>query len=277
MRTTQRIIKYFAIALAVLIIATIFSAIVGGLMIAGAVVFGDDFGWNQNAAWVVDGELETAGIRDLDINVKATTLKIKVANEGEKARVETNNEYVMTGVSNGTLSVVEKSYGIFGWGGKGEVVIYVRKGAKFGNVKIEVGAGVLEIEELEAKELEMNLGAGKTSIEKVRATEKMKIDGGAGLMEIKSGEISNASMSLGAGKAEIRAKLSGDNKIDSGVGKVELSLEGNEEDYKISVDKGIGSVSLNGQSLGDGEVRGDGKTRLEIESGVGAVEIRTER
>jgi hypothetical protein len=51
-------------------------------------------------------------------------------------------------------------------------------------------------------------------------------------------------------------------------------LIGREEDYRLRIDKGIGSVTLDGRSLSDGESVGSGATLIEIDSGVGAVEMK---
>lgn len=58
------------------------------------------------------------------------------------------------------------------------------------------------------------------------------------------------------------------------MGKTELTLIGREEDYRLRIDKGIGSVTLDGRSLSDGESVGSGATLIEIDSGVGAVEMK---
>ncbi len=274
MKGAQRAIKWFALALAVLLIVTIFSGIVGGLSLVGMAVWGDEVQWGGNSEWV-DTSFEGHRVTKLDINVKATAVKVRQATEGEPVRVETNNEYITTWVdSGGTLNVVEKSHGFFGWGGTGDLVIYLRDNVAFDEVEISVGAGTLSIEKLEAKDLKLDLGAGKTMINEVVATRRAEIKNGAGAVEIRGGRLRDLDLDLGAGKTELRARVTGSGKIHAGVGKTELTLLGRSDDYKFVISKGLGSVTLDGLSLGDGQIVGSGETLINLDSGVGAVEMK---
>ncbi len=273
MKGAQKVIKWFALALAALLIVTIFSGIIGGLSFVGMMVWGDEISWNGNSEWV-NTEFSGKEMTRLDVNVKATAVRIRTAKEGEPVRIETNNEYITSWVDGSTLNVVEKSHGFFGWGGTGDLVIYVREDTAFDSVEIEIGAGTLDVERLEARDLKLNLGAGKTAIDELVATRRAEIDGGAGVVEIRGGELHDLDLDLGAGKAELRARVVGNGRVTAGVGKTELTLIGREEDYRLRIDKGIGSVTLDGRSLSDGESVGSGTTLIEIDSGVGAVEMK---
>ena len=275
MRNAQKLIKAFALVLATLIIVGIFTAIIGGVSFLAAVTGAEiGGGVSDSSAWTSES-YESQMVHELEMSVKATSVKFRLVDDGEPVRVETNNEYVTTWIDmdGRRLNVVEKSHGLFGWGGKGEVIVYVRKNVSFEKVKLEVGAGELDIEKLDAWVLDLDLGAGRTEIRALKVSERATIDGGAGYLAIKQAEMQNAHLELGVGKAEIEAKLRGESKIDSGVGKVELKLVGREQDYSVEVDKGLGSIELNGEKLGDGSVWGTGKNRVDIDSGVGAVEI----
>lgn len=276
MRGAQKVIKAFALALAVFLIVSMGVALIGGVSFLIALSGGDDANFGDSGTWVGE-EYEKSTVRKLEMNVKATNVKFRMVDEGDLVRVETNNEYVTTWVDeeSGKLNVVEKSHGIFGWGGVGEVVVYVRDGMRFDEVEVEVGAGTLSIEKLETRKLKLELGAGKTRIENLVVSESAQIDGGAGVLEIRQGKIRNAQIELGAGKADIEAQLAGHSKVDSGVGKLDLNLVGREIDYKLIVDKGLGSIEYNGRKVADGERIGDGDNVVDIDSGVGAVEIRT--
>lgn len=274
MRTAQKLIKFFAIALAIFLIITMFTVLVGGVSFLGVVVGGEDWNWNNSGEWVTD-EFAEQKVTKLSMSVKATNVRIKVTDSGEPVRVETNNEHIETWVDEGAqkLNVVEKSHGFLGLGGVGEVVVYVREGFRLDDVEIGVGAGTLDIEKLETRELDLDLGAGRTRIEELRATDNVSIHGGAGVLEIRQGELRDARIDLGAGKADIRTRLRGHSKVEAGVGRLDLELLGRQSDYRIKIDKGLGSVRLDGQKMEDNAVAGDGNDVVEVESGVGAVEI----
>lgn len=269
MRVIIGVIKAFAITLAAMIILTLFTGLCTGFSVIGW-IFGDNTSSSQN--WTSEDYKEE--VTKLEISVKATSLKFRQSKDEEAVRVETNNEYVSSWTDQNGLHVIEKSHGILGFGGTGEVVIYVRESYVFDEVEISVGAGALEVANLETKSLKLDLGAGKSEIKKLKVYDGAKIDGGAGSLSIDNGEVKNAQISIGAGKADLALKLDGDNKIECGVGKLDLELLWQKDGYKLEIDKGLGSVKVDGQSVTDGERLGDGKVHVEIESGVGAVEIK---
>lgn len=273
MRGAQKVIKWFALALAALLVVTIFSGIVGGLSLVGMAIWGDEVRWGGSSEWT-NTEFGEQKVTQLDLNVKATAVRIRSEKTGEPVRVETNNEYITSWVDGSTLNVVEKSHGFLGWGGTGDLVVYVCEDVEFDEVEIVIGAGTLTVDKLETKDLKLDLGAGKTTISELVATRRAEIESGAGVVEIRGGELKDLELDLGAGKTELRAKVTGGGRVNAGVGKTELTLIGRNDDYRFRVDKGIGSVTLDGRSLSDGESVGNGATLIDIDSGVGAVEIK---
>lgn len=284
MNSAQRVIKYFAIALAAVLVLTIFSGILGAISLAGLFVWGDEVRTSSGEVTEIWSGCEAeqcltetvSNVKNLDINIGATTMRVVEALGNEKVRVETDNEYVRVWQDGDTLRIVEESHGFFGWWGKtDELTLYVAPGMEFEKVEIEAGAGSLVIDKLVAKDLDLELGAGKTVIRSVQAKATARIEGGAGMLEVQGGVLRNADISLGAGKAAVTAQVLGNSKVDSGVGKLELNLVGSEEDYRLTIDKGLGSVTANRASLGDKSVWGTGENMIRIDSGVGAVEIKT--
>lgn len=279
MSGAQRLIKYCAIAFAVFLMFMIGSGILMGVSALGFLIQDGRWYWDSDESnmELIEGitDSQDVRVRALDVNVKATAVRIRTVQSTENVRVETDNEYIDAWVADGELHIVERSHGFFGWGGTGRLIIYVREGTVFDEVKIEAGAGELSIDELATGKLNLNLGAGRVAIDRLLVSERANIEGGAGSIEILEGDVTGLDMELGAGRMSAYLRLNGVNKIDSGVGKLELKLAGGENDYYMTLDKGIGSVTLNGLSLDDGETWGRGSTKLEIDSGVGAVEIRT--
>ena len=91
---------------------------------------------------------------------------------------------------------------------------------------------------------------------------------------INNGSIYNLDMDLGIGKTTITSILTGENEIDTGVGKLELNLIGSQNDYTLDISKGIGSISLDGKDLKDEEKVGTGSSLVKIDGGVGSIEIK---
>lgn len=278
MRLAQQIIKIFALALATIIIISIFGAVIGGVLLVGNLIGdGDSLPWATDQEITVIEEVAPQNIQYLDVNVKASNVRIRRSDDGDDSvRVESNNQYIAVWNDNNKFSIIEKSHGLFGFGSAGDVTIYIRNDIKLDEVVIEIGAGTLSVDQLQAKTLSLNLGAGKVNINSLKVTDHAHIEGGTGKTTINDGELHDAKIELGVGKTDIRARLSGYSLIKTGVGKLDLVLLGNADDYQITIDKGIGSVELDGESLRDGSRYGDGGNRVDLESGVGAIEIKIE-
>lgn len=275
MNTAQKVIKGFAIGLAVLIMVSIAAAVLSAVGTLELISNGFERGSSVTGeTFELVKEDENTNVKRLDISVKATRVWVKSVNSGG-VRVQTNNEYIEKWEENGTLHIVERSHGVFGFGGTGELTIYLDSTMELEEVKLEIGAGTLTAQDLVAKRIDLELGAGRTEIDHLNASERLKIDGGAGLLAVKGGKAKDAKIEIGAGKAEIRLELMGNSRVESGVGKLELRLIGAEVDYMLAIDKGIGSVNYNGKNLADDTREGNGVNKVEIKSGVGAVEIQT--
>lgn len=271
MTAVQKIIKYFAIAFAIFLIVTIISAI-----LSGGYVLLRTFGLIQTDKNIVTDNLqvissEVKEISTLKINMLHTNLKVK---EGDSFKVETNNSKITFSNNNGSVIIKEEKYNWSINNNTAELIIYMPKDMIIlDETKIETGAGSINIEKLSTQVLELELGAGNVNMENIIVTKFAKIDGGAGRTKLKLSEINNLKANLGIGEFIFSGKLIGKNEIDSGVGKINIDLLDNLENYTIDVDKGIGTVTLNEKKLEMDRVYGTGKNHLEIDGGIGEIKI----
>ena len=94
-----------------------------------------------------------------------------------------------------------------------------------------------------------------------------------GKTELDSCEINNLKANLGIGEFVFSGKLTGKNKIDSGIGAIKINLMDNKNNYTINVSKGLGSVTLDGQKLEMNRVYGTGENYLDVDGGIGEIKI----
>ena len=120
------------------------------------------------------------------------------------------------------------------------------------------------------------MGAGKADIDDLNVMTRARISGGTGKVKIKNSRINDLNLDIGVGKTAMTGTLTGTCKVNCGVGKAELTLVGNKEDYQIKVDKGVGNATLDGKSIRDDSVYGDGQNRIDIDGGIGSVDIEFE-
>lgn len=266
MKEVQKVIKYLAIAFALFLTFSIVSGIMQGVSFIGNLL--DD-----------DKSSITEKLNALEINNNSLLLDIKVSSsnikiiQGDTLKAETNNKYINSRQDKNKLYITEKKHNWFYHNKNNELIVYVPTNFVFDGVAIEAGAGKVDIETLSTKRLYLDLGAGKAKINNLMVSNEAEINGGAGEIVIDSSDIHNLDLDMGVGKLSLTSKLTGNNKIDSGIGKVDLSLIGTLEDYQITLDKGLGSTTIDGNKMNDDTTYGTGSNRLDIEGGIGSINI----
>ena len=263
MTSTQKVIKYCSLALAIFLIISIISGI------AGAVVGISELFDKSNHVSEDFSDLDiNSDSKILDIDLKSSSLTIKV---GEVLKAETNNKNINVKQDNNRIYIKEKKNSWFTNGG--ELVIYVPRDLIFDLVNIDTGAGKIEIDALITNRLDFDLGAGRVNVNYLGVFQKGKISTGAGAFTINNGNMNNIDFDLGVGKIDITGSLLGSTKIDSGVGSTNVNIIGSKDDYKIDVDKGLGSINVDGESLKDSTSYGNGVNTIDIDGGVGSITI----
>ena len=282
MTTIQRIIKYCAIACAIFIIVSIVSSILFGLNTFSEIlgvtrqerkpetsnnITHSEVGKNEK----VEKEFDNTQIAKLKIDVEYATLTIQ---QGDKFKVASNTSNIETKQTADQLAIREKNVNLFTTNSPRRIIVTVPRNTILDTIKIEAGAGEIHIEKLECKNMDLDIGAGKTTIQDLNVTQKAKIQGGAGKVEILSGEIANLDLDMGVGTFKLVSSLLGDNKINAGVGKLEIVLKNGIEKYTIKASKGIGSITVDGKEVADGAIYGKGENTIKVEGGIGNITIK---
>lgn len=260
MTALQKVITYFAMAFAVLLTVSI----IGGVLGIFGMLDGD------GVAKDVTTYAISSDVRRLEVDIRAAALCIK---QGENFSVESNLKHLTVKDGDGVLTVKEeKTFG--GTYADAVLTLYIPADATFESATVSAGAGKLTIERLSAAVIDLNLGAGEVSVGTLIATSDAKIDGGAGKVTIADGALHNLDLNMGVGELNLTSALSGESNLDLGVGQSNVTVIGNKDDYRLSVDKGIGNVLVDGVSVSDAYVQGNGSHRIEIDSGVGGINLR---
>ena len=187
---------------------------------------------------------------------------------------KTNNLNVKCNQEGSQLTIKDKTKNWFSKGNDAsQIILYMPENMLWDSVKIDAGAGKINIEELNTKELVLNLGAGNTEISRVNVSEKCSIDGGVGKLSILSGTINNLDLDMGIGQTDLVSKITGKSDINSGIGKVSIRLLGDKDNYKFKINKGIGVIDIAGEKMKDGQEWGNGKNYIDIDGGIGEIKI----
>lgn len=269
MTLAQKIIKNLAIAFACFLIISIISGILSTLYALSGIL-----GLQKENKKIKDEmsmvNFENEEIATLDIDVNFTNLIIK---NGDNLIAETNNENINCKQNNQNLQIKEKQRNLFSRNNKSDLVVYVPKDLKFKKVKINTGAGKIQIENINTENLYLELGAGETTINKLNVTNSCEIESGAGKVNILSGKINELNLDMGIGKFEITSAITGNSQIDAGIGNLELNIQGNKENYKVQLDSGIGNIKIDGTKVADDTQYGNGENIIKINGGIGDINI----
>ena len=258
----NRIIKTFAFILAAIVIISM----LGGIYALCITVF-DLFQSNQ-----IENQIQYDSLMSsLDIDLKTANLEIKL---GDKLLVSTTNKYVTTYQNNNNIVIQEKKHSILSKDNN-KVIITVPDNFLLDIVEIDITSGSIKIDKLETKRLNLDLGSGTTKINNLLVTDKTKIDCGSGKFLLNNGNLSNLNLDTGLGDTILNTKIIGNSNIETDIGKLELNLIGSINDYELTIDKGVGSIKLNNESLKDKSVVGTGNNYLLIEGGIGLTSITT--
>ncbi|MBR2309829.1 MAG: DUF4097 family beta strand repeat protein [Oscillospiraceae bacterium] len=262
MTTFQKAIKYLAIAFAVFLMVSI----VGGILGAVGIIF--HFTDGDAVADSVKNYEVSQNIKALDIQINAADMTVRLS---DSFRVESNLKDLKVSEKDGTLTVREEKKFTGNYNGA-VLTLYLPVEALLEQAHITSGAGRFTVEALSAGKVELDLGAGEVDIKALIATKEADIDGGAGKVTIADGALRNLDLDMGVGQLVLCSALTGDCELDLGVGESNLTILGQEQDYTLQIEKGLGSISVNGKQVSEYK-GGTGPNEIDISGGVGAVKV----
>lgn len=271
----QKVIKYCAMAFA----AFLAFSILTGIVTAVLAVTGFLSGGSGKAVNEINKSFED--VKSLSIEHGIGTLNIEQG-DSDKVLVKAQNvneDYVIDKSFSGELKLKNKfnfwSFisGNKGSGNKSVITVYLPSDFVAGRVKLDAGAGNINIEALNTEKLDVNAGAGNIKGGRITAGQVI-LDGGVGDITFEEVNFTDSDIDSGVGNVKIQGNLYGKNKIDCGVGEVTLDLLQSVDDYNLKVEKGLGSIYINGKKYSD--LNWDNITAdntLDIEGGVGNIDI----
>ena len=266
MNVFQKIVKYLAMAFALFLVFSIVAGIASGLL-AIANIFSNSDNYERIdyvKQFKIDGE-----VKILNVDISNSNILIKV---GNSFKIETSNDYISFKQDSNKIYIREKKHNWFN-NDNNQLIIYIPQDMIFDVVDISNGAGKLKVEKLSSEILTLELGAGKVNIDNLTVYDSTSIDGGLGEVIIRKSNLNNLDLDMGVGKFSLTVGLSGNSKINQGVGSIDLNLVGSKDDYKIHIDKGLGAATINGNNVKDDENYGNGINKINIDGGVGSINV----
>ena len=219
---------------------------------------------DESRTFDVSGE-----INSLKISVNAADFVIR---EAEEFSVESNLKFLSVVAGDGTLYIIDEARNNANYISP-TLTVNIPAGTEFDDVSITTGAAKLTVDKLSAKNVRLNLGAGDVKIEDLNAKESADIQGGAGKISILNGALNNLNLKMGVGELNLTASLLGEADLTFGIGGSNLTLVGGKEDYSVELEKGIGSITVDGEEVTDFGSFGDGENYVTLKGGIGALNL----
>lgn len=182
----------------------------------------------------VSGKYEFTGVTSVSADLGIGDLIIKT--EGDKFIVKADKVYGFDArVKNGKLIVESGS---------------ISFGKSMGDAAIEI----ILPEGFEVDKLDLELGVGKAEVRDL-VCDRANIDMGTGSILTKNFDANYC-------------------KVDSGIGEVELNFSDAKENYELVLDKGIGSVSVDGEDYDEDDFdKSNADKKIDIDCGIGEVKV----
>ena len=198
---------------------------------------------------------------DLDIDLGEVVIihkedieGIKIVNKSEKRNVSIDyNE------EDAKLTVKSEDGSWLHWKHQydAHIIIYVPTDYEFEEVDLDLAAGRIEADRIQATKLDIDIDAGELIIESFKAQE---IEASTGAGRIKA-------------TGDVKEKI----EIESGVGEVSLTLLGQESDFNYNLEVGIGEILIGDHTysgIKDKHIESAlAKKSAEVNCGVGSVKL----
>lgn len=162
---------------------------------------------------------------------------------------------------------------------KGSIIIYVPKDTKLNDIKVKAGVGIIDLEGLDTKMLDLTAGVGTVSIKDTFA-KNCFVEGGVGEVIAENVTTKCLDISSGVGLVQFNGTVEGNITIEGGVGSTELNLKGDEKDYNYNIQQGLGAITVNGiqKAKFHGELKEEPSSNnapytITANGGLGAIEI----
>lgn len=127
------------------------------------------------------------------------------------------------------------------------IILYVPEDAYFEDADIEVGAGRLEFDRLQAEKISLEVGAGQISMSGLQAND-LDVSVGLGQMELLEITVGGLDAEIGMGELVAKGEVNGDADVECAMGNVSLTLEGNQKDFNYELSRAMGNVTLGNSS-----------------------------
>lgn len=217
-------------------------------------------------------------IRNLEIEVGGCYLETQVSKD-DRIYLEMENAHKFQGyVEDETLYIRATTGSVTHWSdiGSRKIILYLPENYSFHEVEVELGAGGMTFDGLNADEISLEAGAGKIVVNSPKA-EKLELSIGAGAIELTDMEVDTLETEVGMGEFLADGAVGRKANVSCSMGNVEMVLEGSEQDFNYHLDGSMGNIDVGGRSFSgfsqEKEIDNEAGKDMEIECSMGNISI----
>ena len=222
-------------------------------------------------------------IRKLDLSIGAGEFVIftKSVDDGKVDIFVTGAGECKYHVEEKTLVVdgFHKSFGI-NIGGTSKVVLEIPAGMSFEEVDAQIGAGIMDIEDMQTVILEASIGAGELNLENVKADD-FSAEIGAGQLMAEEMDILNAEIDVSMGECDYDGWIRGHLEAKCDMGNLELDLKGKQSEHNYKIQCSAGNIDLEDYQMvalaGEKVIDNGAESEYEITCNMGNISVEFEK
>lgn len=226
-------------------------------------------------------------ITSLDIELAAGNLTIQ---QGEEFRIEGKNipdGHYEFYVKDNTLYVEKKNKGWlhldfdwFDWDDNWksmQITVYVPSGFQAENLKLNVAAGAVKVEDMVTSNAEIKMSAGTVNVSNLSILEEGQIKVNAGALNMDNITANNVKVKQNAGSATLEGSFLGKTTLECNAGNMSLTTDKKESEYQYSIDSNAGSIKINGEKYSniEKEINNNAEYEFNMECNAGSIQLNT--
>lgn len=230
---------------------------------------------------VLAGDVEKycpgSGIRNLKVEVGGCHFETKKSEDGSVYLEAEKTRKFQGYVEGDTLYVMATAGAGISWLKDARVVLYLPEEYEFGEVEVDMGAGEMKFDRLEAEEASLEVGAGRIVLNEVYAR-NLEISVGAGQIELKEMTVGHLDAEVGMGEFLAKGVISGSVEAECSMGNIEMEIEGRKEDFNYHLEGSMGNIDLDRESFGgfaeERDIDNHAEKTMQVECSMGNISIR---
>lgn len=145
------------------------------------------------------------------------------------------------------------------------------------NIDVDAGEVTSSYGDLKSESATLNVDAGDAHMDNLQVENALNAKVGAGSIEVNNLKAKDIDLNCGVGEIDIDGKVTGNITGECGIGEVSMNLDGKEDEYNYKLDCGIGEIDLGSDtysSLGrEKNIDNGAKNEMRLHCGIGKINV----